>query len=68
MRLGTWKVRRLYRAGSLMGAAAADRELARYKLDLAFVQEVMRDKHGRVTAGGYISFYGGEYLDLGWTS
>ena len=29
--LGTWNVRSLYRAGSLMAAA---RELARYKLDL----------------------------------
>ena len=36
MRFGTWNVRSLYRAGSLMGAAAAAaaRELARYKLDL----------------------------------
>jgi hypothetical protein len=35
--LGTWNVRSLYRAGSLMAAA---RELARYKLDLVGVQEV----------------------------
>jgi hypothetical protein len=35
--LGTWNVRGLYRAGSLM---AAVRELARYKLDLVGVQEV----------------------------
>jgi len=34
--LGTWNVRSLYRAGSLMAAA---RELARYKLDLLGVQE-----------------------------
>ena len=33
--LGTWNVRSLYRAGSLM---AAVRELARYKLDLVGVQ------------------------------
>jgi len=33
--LGTWNVRSLYRAGSLMAAA---RELARYKLDLVGVQ------------------------------
>jgi len=32
--LGTWNVRSLYRAGSLMAAA---RELARYKLDLVRV-------------------------------
>jgi hypothetical protein len=35
MRFGTWNVRSLYRAGSLMAAA---RELARYKLDLVSVQ------------------------------
>ena len=33
--LGTWNVRSLYRAGSLMTVA---RELARYKLDLVGVQ------------------------------
>jgi hypothetical protein len=31
MRFGTWNVRSLYRAGSLM---TVSRELARYKLDL----------------------------------
>ena len=31
MPFGTWNIRSLYRAGSLMAAA---RELARYKLDL----------------------------------
>ena len=39
--LGTWNVRSLYRAGSLMAAA---RELTRYKLDLVGVQEVRWDK------------------------
>jgi len=34
MRFGIWKVRSLYRAGSLTAAA---RELARYKLDLVGV-------------------------------
>ena len=43
--LGTWNVRSLYRAGSLMAAA---RELARYKLDLVGVQEVRWDKGGTV--------------------
>jgi hypothetical protein len=38
--LGTWNVRSLYRAGSLMATA---RELARYKLDLVGVQEVRWD-------------------------
>jgi hypothetical protein len=41
MRFGTWNIRSLYRSGSLMAAA---RELARYKLDLAGVQEVRWDK------------------------
>jgi hypothetical protein len=35
MRFGTWNVRSLYTAGSIMAAA---RELARYKLDLVGVQ------------------------------
>jgi hypothetical protein len=35
MRFGTWNVRSLYSAGSVTAAAA--RELARYKLDLALV-------------------------------
>jgi len=42
---GTWNVRILYGVGSLTVAA---RELARYKLDLVFVQEVMWDKRGTV--------------------
>jgi len=54
MRIGTWKVRSLYRAGSLTAAA---RELARYKLDLVDVQEVRRDRGGIVRAGDYV-FYG----------
>jgi hypothetical protein len=37
IKFGTWNVRSLYRAGSLTAAA---RKLARYKLDLAGVQEV----------------------------
>ena len=41
--LGTWNIRSLYRAGSL---TAADRELARYKLDLVGVQKVRLDKEG----------------------
>jgi hypothetical protein len=41
LRFGTWNVRRLYRAGSLMAAA---RELARYKLYLVGVQEVRWDR------------------------
>jgi len=47
--LGTWNVRRLYRAGSLTAAA---RELARYKLDLVGVQEVRWDKRGHSKSRG----------------
>jgi hypothetical protein len=39
--LGTWNIRSLCRAGSLMTVAT---ELARYKLDLVGVQEVRWDK------------------------
>jgi exonuclease III len=46
MRFGTWNVRSLYMAGSIIAAA---RELARYKLDLAGVQEVKSDKRGKIT-------------------
>jgi hypothetical protein len=42
---GTWNVRGLYWAGSLIAAA---RELARYKLDLVGVQEVRWDKGGKI--------------------
>jgi exonuclease III len=48
MRFGTWNVRSLCRAGLFTVAA---RELARYKLDLASVQEVRWDKEGTVRAG-----------------
>jgi len=55
MKIGTWNVRRLCRAGSLKGAA---RELASYKLDVVGVQEVRWDKGGTVRAGDYDFFYG----------
>ena len=55
IKLGTWNVRSLYRAGSLKAAA---RELARYKLDVVGVQEVRWDKEGTVRAGDYNFFYG----------
>jgi hypothetical protein len=51
--LGTWNIRSLYRAGSLMAAA---RELARYKLHLVGVQEVRWEKEGTVKAGDYSFF------------
>ena len=50
--LGTWNVRSLYRAGSLMAAA---KELVRYKLYLG-VQEVRWDKGGTLRAGDYNFF------------
>jgi hypothetical protein len=37
LKFGTWNVRRLYVAGSLM---TAPKELSKYKLDLVGVQEV----------------------------
>jgi hypothetical protein len=55
--LGTWNVRSLYRAGSLMAAA---RELARNKLDLVGMHEVRWDKEGTVKVGDYSFFYGRE--------
>jgi hypothetical protein len=55
MRFGLWKVRNLYRAGSLM---TVPRELARYKLDLVGVQEVRWEGSGTELAGEYTFFYG----------
>jgi hypothetical protein len=55
MRFGTWNVRRLYRAGSLL---TVSRELARYKLDLVGVQEVRWEGGGTEPAGEYTFFYG----------
>jgi exonuclease III len=55
MRFGTWNVRSLYWAGSLM---AAVRELARYKSDIMGVHEVRWDKEGTVRAGDYNFFCG----------
>jgi hypothetical protein len=55
MRFGVWNVSSLYRAGSLMTVL---RELSKYKLDLAGVQEVRWEGGGTVPAGEYIFFYG----------
>ena len=54
MKIVTWNVRSLYRAGSLKAAA---RELVRYELDVVGVQEVRWDKGGTVRAGDYDFFY-----------
>jgi hypothetical protein len=53
VRSGIWKVRSLYRSGSLTTVA---RELARYKLDLVGVQKARWDKGGTVRAGDYSLF------------
>jgi len=53
MKIGTWNVRSLYRAGSLKAAA---REVAREKLRVVGVWEVRWDKGGTVTAGDYDFF------------
>ena len=57
IKLRTWNVRILYRAGSLKAAA---RELARYKLDIVGVQEFSWDEEGKIRAGVYNFFYGKE--------
>ena len=50
-----WNVRSLYSAGLLIAAA---RELARYKLDLVGVKEVMGDKEGTVCTRDFNFLYG----------
>jgi hypothetical protein len=54
MRFGTWNVRRLYRAGSLITVAKEMKN----KLDLVGVQEVRWDGRGSETAGEYTFYYG----------
>jgi len=55
VRFGPWFVRNLNRAGSFRATA---RELARYKLDLVYVQHVNWDGEGTVRAGDYNYLYG----------
>jgi len=64
MKIDTWNIRSLYRAGSLKAAA---REIARYKLDVVGVQEVRLDKVGTVREGDYDFLYakGNENHQLG---
>jgi hypothetical protein len=50
MRFGTWHVRGLYRAGSLMTAV---KEISQYKLHLVGVQEVRWDRGGTGPADKY---------------
>jgi hypothetical protein len=56
IRFGLWNVRSLYRAGSLM---TVSRELSRYKLDLAGVQEIRW-----VGSGTFLYGKGNENLEL----
>jgi hypothetical protein len=53
MRFGTWNIRSLYRAGSLMTVA---KEISKCKLDLVGVQEVKWDGGGTEPAGQYTFF------------
>jgi hypothetical protein len=55
MRFGTWKVRSMYRAGSLRAVAE---EISKYKLDLVGVQGVRWDGGGTEPAGESTFFYG----------
>jgi hypothetical protein len=64
MRFGTWKVRSMYRAGSLR---AVGEDISKCKLGLVGVQEVRSNKGGTQRAGEYIFFYGkgNENYELG---
>jgi hypothetical protein len=55
IRFGTWNVRSLYRAGSLMTVA---KEISKYKLHLVGVQEVRCYRGGIESASENIFFYG----------
>jgi hypothetical protein len=53
MRFGTWNVRSLYTAGTLM---TVSREVSRYKVNLVGEQEVSWEGSGTVQAGEYAFF------------
>jgi hypothetical protein len=55
MRSGTWNVRSLYRASSLVTVSG---KLVKYKFDLVGVQEVRWEGCGTEPAGKYTFFYG----------
>jgi hypothetical protein len=55
MTFGTWNVRSLYRAGSLMTVM---REISRYRLDLVGDQEVRWEGSGTLPAGKCRFSYG----------
>jgi exonuclease III len=66
MRIGTWNVRSMYRAGSLR---AVGEEISKYKLDLVGVQEVRWVGGGTERAGEYTGTFfcgrGNENQELG---
>jgi hypothetical protein len=53
MRFGTWNVRSVYRAGSLM---AVVKEMSEYKFALVGVEEIRWDRGGTKPAGRYTFF------------
>jgi hypothetical protein len=55
IRLGTWNVRSVYRAGSLV---TVSKKLSKYRLDLVRVQKVRWEGGGTEWAGEYTFFYG----------
>jgi hypothetical protein len=55
MILGTWNVRSLYRAGSLV---TVSKELSKYRLETVGVQEARWEGSGTEPAGEYTFFYG----------
>jgi hypothetical protein len=63
-RLGTWNVRSLYRASSVV---TVSKELSNFRLDLVGVQEVRWEGGGTEPAGECTFFYtkGNEHHDLG---
>jgi hypothetical protein len=64
MIFGTWNVKSLYSAGSLITVAE---EISNYKLDLVGLQDVRWDRGGTKPAGEYTFFYGkgNDYYELG---
>jgi hypothetical protein len=55
MRFGTWNVKSLYRAGSLMTVA---KEISKYKLDLVGEREIRWDRGDTKPTGEYTFFFG----------
>jgi hypothetical protein len=64
MRFGTWDIRSLYRAGSLL---TLSKELSKCKLDLKGMQEFRWEGGGSELTGQYTFFYekGNENHELG---